>query len=96
MAAIITPLLPSWNPTSIIPTTSCHVVWLAAITPKTSASTRALRMITALRLYLSAQTPHSGINGSPVRKNSAPRMPTKWGMSAADTPTSRSRLGMNA
>ncbi len=77
MAAIITPVLPSWNPTRSIAATSCQSDWLAATTPNTAASTRALRMITALRLYLSAQTPHSGMNGSPERKNSAPRMPTK-------------------
>jgi hypothetical protein len=36
-------------------------------------------MITALRLYLSAQTPQRGMNGSPVRKKREPSQPTKGG-----------------
>ena len=75
---------------------SCQGAPLAATARKTTASTSELRMITALRLYLSAQTPHSGINGSPATKNKEKSRPSTWPMSASDIPTSDRRVGMKA
>ena len=75
IAAIMTPELPSWKPTSTMLTASCHGAPLAATARNTTASTSALRITTALRLYLSAHTPHSGIKGNPARKNSEKSKP---------------------
>ena len=70
-------------------TASCHGSWLSATPPKTTASTRALRMITALRLYLSAQTPQSGTSGGPTTKIIEPKIPTNCSRSGSATPISR-------
>ena len=55
---------------------TCHGSRASAIPVNTTASTIALRMITALRLYLSAQTPHSGTSGIPRTNSSALNSPT--------------------
>ena len=71
MPASITPVLPSWNPMSSMLRASCHGSRDRATPANTTASTRALRTITALRLYLSAHTPHNGTSGMPTTKISA-------------------------
>ena len=85
IAASITPVLPSWNPTSRRLSPSCHGVRLSATAANTTASTTALRMITALRLYLSAQTPHSGTIGRPSTNTSELSTPIVGPMSAFGT-----------
>ena len=63
--ASMTPVLPSWNPISSIDERELPRLARRAPRPaNTTASTSALRTMTALRLYLSAQTPHSGTSGS--------------------------------
>ncbi len=84
--ASITPVLPSWNPMSSIESASCHGSRDRATPANTTASTRALRMMTALRLYLSAQTPHSGTSGRPTTKTSELKSPMKARRSASSTP----------
>ena len=63
---------------------------------KTATSTAALRMMTAFRLYLSAQTPHSGTSGRPRTKTLAPRRPTQRGISDSGRPSCRRYRGMKA
>ena len=96
IAANITPVLPSWNPTSSRLSPSCHGVRLRATAPNTTASTSALRMMTALRLYLSAQTPHSGTIGSPSTNTSELSRPMVRPMSALRTPIPCRFRSMNA
>ncbi len=86
IAASITPVLPSWKPTRSREPASCHGSRLRATQAKTTASTRALRTITALRLYLSAHTPHNGTSGAPTTKIRALNRPMKWSRSASATP----------
>ena len=74
--ASMTPVLPSWNPMSSIARASCHGSRARARrTANTTASTRALRTMTTLRLYLSAHAPQSGTSGMPTTKISALKMP---------------------
>ena len=80
--ASITPVFPSWNPISSIARASCHGSRASGHSPKTTASTRALRTMTALRLYLSAQTPHSGTSGAPTMKIRELNRPTNASRSA--------------
>ena len=68
---------------------SCHGSRDSATPANTTASTSALRTMTALRLYLSAQTPHSGTSGIPTTKISELNSPTKASRSASGTPISR-------
>ncbi len=89
MPASITPVFPSWNPISSMLTASCHGSRESATPANTTASTRALRTMTALRLYLSAQTPQSGTSGMPTTKISAVNKPTNASRSAWGTPISR-------
>src|SRR5258705_9665154 len=86
--ASITPVLPSWNPIRSRLRPSCHGWRDSATAPNTTASTRQLRTMTALRLYLSAQTPHSGTSGIPTTKTSAENNPTNGTRSASGTPIS--------
>src|SRR3954447_5130590 len=60
------------------------------------ASTTALRAITALRLYLSAQTPHRGTSGAPTTKTSALNNPTNVSRSDGGTPIVDRAAGSNA
>jgi hypothetical protein len=87
MAASMTPELPSWSPTRSIAIANCHGSCARATPAKTPTSTTALRMITAFRLYLSAQTPQSGTSGRPRRKTLAPRRPTQRGISDSGRPS---------
>jgi hypothetical protein len=89
MPASITPVFPSWNPMSSIEIASCHGSRESATAAKTTASTSALRTMTALRLYLSAQTPHNGTRGIPTTKISEENKPTKASRSASGTPMPR-------
>ena len=89
MPASITPVLPSWNPMSSIARASCQGSRASATRPNTTASTRELRTMTALRLYLSAQTPQSGTSGAPTMKISELKSPTNASRSAGATPISR-------
>ena len=89
MPASMTPVLPSWNPMSRIDSASCHGSCDSATQANTTASTSALRTMTALRLYLSAQTPQSGTSGMPTTKISALNRPTNASRSASATPISR-------
>ena len=89
IAASMTPVLPSWNPTNSMLSASCHGSRLRATPANTAASTRALRATTAFRLYLSAQTPQSGTSGAPTMKISDPKIPTKRSRSGSATPISR-------
>ena len=84
--ASITPVLPSWNPMSSIDSASCHGSFDRATPAKTTASTRALRMMMALRLYLSAQTPQNGTSGNPTTKINALNSPMNPSRSASGTP----------
>ena len=84
--ASITPVLPSWSPMSSRLAASCHGSRLSATAANTTASTIALRAITALRLYLSAHTPHSGTSGAPTTKISELKIPTKARRSLSSTP----------
>ena len=86
MPASITPVLPSWNPISSRLSASCHGSRDSATHTNTTASTRQLRTMTALREYLSAQTPHSGTSGAPTMKISDVNSPTNWSRSAWGTP----------
>ena len=61
---------------SSIDRASCHGSRDRATPAKTTASTTALRTMTTLRLYLSAQAPHSGTSGAPTTKISALNSPT--------------------
>ena len=65
---------------------SCHGSRLRATPANTTASTSALRTITALRLYLSAHTPQSGTSGAPTMKMSEPKIPTNRSRSGSGTP----------
>src|SRR5262245_34368496 len=96
MPASITPVLPSWNPISSRLRASCHGSWDSATQAKTTASTRQLRTMTALREYLSAQTPQSGTSGAPTTKISAVNRPTNERRSALGTPISVRSDGRNA
>ena len=89
MAASMTPVLPSWKPTRSMLAASCQGSRLRATPANTTASTRALRTMTALRLYLSAHTPQSGTSGAPTTKISALKIPTKRSRSGSATPISR-------
>ena len=86
MPASITPVLPSWNPISSRLSASCHGSRDSATQTNTTASTRQLRTMTALREYLSAQTPQSGTSGMPTTKISDENSPTNWRRSASGTP----------
>ena len=57
---------------SITATAICHGSRASAATVSTIAMTSELRTMTAFRLILSAQTPHSGTSGSPSTKISEP------------------------
>jgi hypothetical protein len=83
------PVLPSWNPISSIASASCHGSRARATAANTTASTTALRTMTSLRLYLSAQAPHSGTSGMPTTKIRALNRPMKVRRSWAATPISR-------
>ena len=61
---------------------------LAEHGPATSTEL-ALRTMTALRLYLSAQTPHNGTSGRPTTKIRELNRPTNASRSASATPISR-------
>ena len=94
--ATMTPVLPSWRPTSINAPATCHGCCASATRAKTPVSTSALRTITALRLYLSAHTPHSGTRGRPSTKTRELNRPTKATRSAWGTPSSRKWAGSRA
>ena len=94
--ASITPVLPSCSPIRRMLSASCQGSRDKATQANTTASTSALRTMTALRLYLSAQTPHSGTNGAPTTKMSDPNSPTNGSRSASGTPISRRYEGRNA
>ncbi len=96
IAPSITPVLPSWNPIRRRLSASCHGSRDSATQTNTTASTRALRAMTALREYLSAQTPQSGTSGIPTTKISAENSPTNVARSASDTPTTRRYAGRYA
>jgi len=96
MAASMTPVLPSCSPMRSRLNASCHGSRLSATAANTTASTSALRMITAFRLYLSAQTPHRGTNGAPTMKIRALKMPMNCSRSASATPIPRRQEGRNA
>ena len=87
--ASMTPVLPSWNPINSMATASCQGSRARAAIVKTTASTSALRTITAFRLYLSAHTPHSGTSGAPTTKIRALNRPTNARRSPCGTPISR-------
>ena len=89
MPASMIPVLPSWNPISSIASATCHGSRASATAANTTASTRALRTMTALRLYLSAHAPHNGTSGMPTTKISALNSPMKARRSASATPISR-------
>ena len=89
MPASITPVFPSWNPISSTATAICHGSRASAASPNTTTSTRQLRTMTTLRLYLSAQTPQSGTSGSPRTKTSEPNRPMNGRRSVSGTPSSR-------
>ncbi len=86
MPASITPVFPSWKPINSIESASCHGSRESATHANTTASTRQLRTITALRLYLSAQTPQSGTSGIPTTKISALNRPMNASRSSCGTP----------
>jgi hypothetical protein len=94
--ASMTPVLPSCSPMRSRLPASCQGSRDSAAAAKTTASTIALRTITALRLYLSAHTPHSGTNGAPTMKMSAVKSPTNARRSSSGTPTSRNEIGRSA
>ena len=87
--ASITPVLPSWNPIRSTASASCHGSRARAAIENTTASTSALRTITALRLILSAHTPHSGTSGRPTTNMSELYRPTNGSRSVSGTPRSR-------
>jgi hypothetical protein len=87
--ASMTPVFPSWNPMRSIDRASCQGSRDRATAANTTASTSALRTMTALRLYLSAHTPHSGTSGMPTTKISELNNPTKASRSASGTPMPR-------
>ena len=94
-AASITPVFPSWSPTSRRLAASCHGSWAIATPANTTASTTALRTITARRLYLSAQTPQNGTRTMPNTKIRLLNRPVKVGTWDAGSPTSPRRSGRN-
>ncbi len=94
--ASITPVFPSWKPISSMLNASCHGSRDNATPANTTASTMQLRTMTALRLYLSAQTPQSGTNGMPTTKISALNRPMNASRSASGTPMSRRYVGTRA
>ena len=96
IAASITPVFPSWKPTSNRLPASSQGWRLSATRPKTSASTTALRAMTSLRLYLSANTPHRGTRGSPKTNMSALRRPTHRGIAVWGSPIALRSNGRNA
>ena len=63
---------------------------------KTTASTSALRTMTALRLYLSAHTPQRGTIGIPSTNSRALKRPMNWRRSASGTPIAESCEGSRA
>ena len=83
------PVLPSWKPMSSIASATCHGSRARATPMNTTASTRALRTMTTLRLYLSAQAPHSGTSGMPTMKISALNTPMNVSRWLSGTPISR-------
>ena len=95
-AASITPVFPSWSPTSRRLAASCHGSRARATPAKTTASTRALRTMTARRLYLSAQTPQNGTRTMPNTKMRLLNRPVKVGTCELGSPTWLSRMGRNA
>ena len=88
MAPSMIPVLPSWKPMRSMLPASCHGSRDRATAAKTTASTIELRMMTALRLYLSAQTPHNGTSGMPTTKSNELNRPTKCRRSGSATPMS--------
>ncbi len=92
-AASMTPVFPSWRPTRSMLTAICHGAVARAMPAKTTASTIALRAITARRLYLSAHTPQRGTRKIPNTKMRLLNSPVNVGMSRAARPTSASRSG---
>ncbi len=62
---------------SSIASATCHGSRARATAANTTASTSALRTMTTLRLYLSAQAPHSGTSGMPTTNTRALKIPTK-------------------
>jgi hypothetical protein len=94
--ASITPVFPSWNPMSNMLRPSCQGSCERATPAKTTASTRALRTMTALRLYLSAHTPHRGTSGRPTRKISELKSPMNASRSSSGTPISSRYVGSRA
>ena len=94
--ASMIPVLPSWNPMSNIARATCHGSRARATATKTTASTSALRMMTTLRLYLSAHAPHSGTSGIPTTKISALKIPMKASRSLSGTPICRRYVGNSA
>ena len=87
IAPSMIPVLPSWNPMRRRLTASCHGSRDSATHANTTASTRQLLTTTALRLYLSAHTPHNGTSGIPTMNSRAEKMPTNGARSASGTPT---------
>ena len=77
-------------------TATCHGSRASAMPVNTTASTIALRTITAFRLYLSAQTPHSGTSGIPSTNSSALNSPMNERRSASGTPSVVSCEGSSA
>ena len=74
---------------SSIARASCHGSRARATAAKTTASTSALRTMTTLRLYLSAQAPQSGTSGMPTTKISALKTPMNVSRWLSGTPISR-------
>ena len=95
-AASMTPVLPSWSPTRRRLTASCQGSSARATPAKTTASTTALRTMTARRLYLSAQTPQNGTRTIPKTKMRLVKSPVNVGICAAGRPTSWRRRGRKA
>ena len=87
----MTPVLPSWKPTSSRAIASCHGAAAMAMPAKTTISTTALRAMTAVRLMRSAQTPQSGTSGAPTTKISELKMPMNARRASPATPSSRRR-----
>jgi hypothetical protein len=95
-AASMTPVLPSCSPTRRRLTASCQGSSARATPARTTASTTALRTMTARRLYLSAQTPQNGTRTIPKTKMRLVKSPVNMGIWSAGRPTSRRRRGRKA
>ena len=95
-AASMTPVLPSWRPVSSSAAASCQGSAASATPAKTTASTTALRTITARRLILSAHTPQNGTRKMPNTKMSAVKRPVSGITCSGAIPTSCRRSGRNA